>query len=215
MANEIATVEDLRLRLNIENEDDEDKTAALEDRLAEAIGLAQRITGRMLELPDVASDPDDEVTGVWPLRRRRYLRIPDARSVSLVLVDGEEVPARTLTEDGYELIGDPTAWTIRLPAAGMQLEITGTFALWPTPKEVKGAILDLAGRQYKSAEGGLGDVVEHGDDGALITYTERLPLSIRQPFELWQVPMHVGSSFSMHRCVPPVPLPPAGWEVTS
>lgn len=155
----------------------------LEQILDAAVALAATYTGRQLAAVP-ANDGDDPVTVTVRPAGSRYIRVPDAREITELLVDG------TATTD-YTPVGPLDAATvtkIRLLRRGARLvEITGRFGLDPFPADLADAIYVLAARNFHEKDAGYADAVAPGEGAAAAQYFRMMPARVRAVFDSYRV----------------------------
>jgi hypothetical protein len=197
------SLEELKRRVDHRMDVDEDLLA---DDLAAAFLQAQRPApygcGRVLA-PDPARDSDPEVTRALTGTRRR-LRLPDARSVSVVTVDGEAATGyRTLEHRGLlvqlELVDDGR-WSGRWVGGGQEgasfvrrdVAVTGRFGFAQVPEDLAGAIYALAARWHYERQAQYADQVAILEGSAVQSYFRQVPPRVQLVFKSYEVPPAVG-----------------------
>lgn len=159
-------------------------------------------TGRLLA-PDPARDVDAPVTRSLTSTRRR-LRLPDAREVTSVTVDGSAVTDFALIErDGVAVqieLADDGRWSRwpsdaigdNRPYARRTVVVTGRFGFMQIPADLAGAIYQLAARWHYERQAQYADQVEVLEGTAVQAYFRQLPPRVKLVFASWAVPAAVG-----------------------
>jgi hypothetical protein len=192
------SLEELKRRVDHKMDIDEDLLA---DDLAAAVLAAQAPppmgTGRLL-IPDPARDTDPAVTRVLTSTRRR-VRIPDARTITAVSVDGTVTTAFTtllhrglvvqmeFSEDG-RWVPDPGSQVYSIRTVG----VTGRFGFAQVPIDLAGAIYQLAARWHYERQAQYADQVEVMEGTAVQAYFRQLPPRVKLVFAAYAVPAAVG-----------------------
>lgn len=180
-----------------------------EDLLADDLGAAflqaqappPYGTGRLLT-PDPARDDDPVVTRTLTSTGRR-VRIPDARSVASVTVDGAAVTGYqlvsrngvvvqiALADDGNWLRSP--AWVLTPPpVTARTVVVTGRFGFIAIPVDLAGAIYQLAARWHYERQAQYADQVEVLEGTAVQAYYRQLPPRVKLVFASYAVPPAVG-----------------------
>lgn len=197
------SLEELKRRVDHKMDVDEDLLA---DDLAAAFLQAQRPPplgcGRELA-PDPAKDTDPEVTRALSSTRRR-LRLPDARFVSAVALDGAAVTDfRTAEHRGLLVqleIADDGKWSNRWPGGDQEsaafrrraVTVTGRFGYSQIPVDLAGAIYALAARWHYERQAQYADQVAILENTAVQSYFKQVPPRVQLVFRSYAVPMAVG-----------------------
>jgi hypothetical protein len=198
------SLEQLKRRLDITGNDKDD---VLADDLAAAFYQAQAAppygTGRVLA-PDPTRATDDPVVR-RVLSTRRRIRVPDAREITTVTLDGTALTTfEPLEKNGLIVqldIADDYGWTQRsawdcyqegAPFVRRTVVITGRFGFETIPEPLAGAIYVLAGRWHNERQAQYADQVEILEGGAVQSYYRQLPPRVRLAFAEYQVPAAAG-----------------------
>lgn len=193
------SLEELKRRVDHKMNVDEDLLA---DDLASAFLQAQQPPpfgcGRVLA-PSPAKDTDPEVTRALTSTRRR-LRLPDARSVSAVTVDGVAVTGfRTAAHRGLLVqleLADDGKWSNRWPGGDQEspafrrrdVVVTGRFGFAQVPIDLAGAIYALAGRWHYERQAQYADQVAILENTAVQSYFKQVPPRVQLVFKSYAVP---------------------------
>ena len=194
------SLDELKRRVDHKMDIDEDLLA---DDLAAAVLAAQQPpplgSGRLL-IPDPARDSDVPVTRTVTSTRRR-VRIPDARAITDVVVDGS-----LLATTAYSILwhrglavqvtfADDGRW-IAVPGVSVPsnrtVEIIGHFGFAPIPVDLAGAIYQLAARWHYERQAQYADQVEVMEGAAVQAYYRQLPPRVKLVFASYAVPAAVG-----------------------
>ena len=174
------TVEELRNgHLNVQGKD-----AFLELLLASASEFVAGETRRNLT---PALDPDDPVDVTIRTRGRRFLRLPDAREVTAVVLDDVAL----IAEEDYDLHQANRGETfvkLEVLRHSRTAVITGRFGLDPVPEDLRDAIYTLAARNYHEKDAMYGDVVAPSEEGGAVSFFRQVPPRVRAILTSWQVP---------------------------
>jgi hypothetical protein len=172
-------------------DEDEFLTSALEG----AVGYVGRRTVRQLTpVPPEDEDPPITLTTASSpavrVKARRFLRVPDAREVTALTINGVAI-----TE--YELRRQPqpdspapvidvldAALLVDRPA----IEITGRFGFSPVPPELVDGVLALAAQRYQERNGNWGTQQRSDEFGMSGPYGQ-LDLATRATLAGYQVPL--------------------------
>lgn len=192
------SLEELKRRVDHKMTVDEDLLA---DDLAAAVLQAQAPppfgTGRLL-FADPERDTDPVVTRTVTSTRRR-VRVPDARTITVVEVDGVEVTDYT-TISHRDLIVQVTlaedgSW-VPIPGESVYsdrtVEVTGRFGFVQVPVDLAGAIYQLAARWHYERQAQYADQVEVMEGAAVQAYFRQLPPRVKLVFAGYAVPSAVG-----------------------
>lgn len=196
------SLEDLKRRVDHKMDVDDDLLA---DDLTAAFMQAQAPppygSGRLL-IPDPARDADPAVTRTLTSTGRR-VRIPDARSVASVTVDGTAVTGYqlvsrngvvvqvALADDGNWLRSP--AWALSPPpVTARTVVVTGRFGFAQVPVDLAGAIYQLAARWHYERQAQYADQVEVLEGTAVQAYYRQLPPRVKLVFASYAVPPAVG-----------------------
>lgn len=196
------SVEELKRRVDHTMNVDEDLLA---DDLAAAFLQAQAPppygTGRLLT-PDPARDDDAPVERTLTTTARR-VRVPDARSVSAVTLDGSATTDYQLVpRNGVYVqiaLGDDGQWT-RSPGYSQSwppvmertVVVTGRFGFIAIPVDLAGAIYQLAARWHYERQAQYADQVEVLEGTAVQSYYRQLPPRVKLVFASYEVPSAAG-----------------------
>lgn len=164
--------------------------------------------------PAMPTDPDVEPPepAIWrvALAGRRMVRIPDARELVSVTVDGAAVTSELESTgvggtvaawwgfssapgcqpSGYRLYARPghPAHAILLPGAGGGvLELQGYFGFHPTPPGIRLAVLQWAHRVYNEVLSRGADQVADPEGGAW-AYFRQIPAGIASEIDRYWIP---------------------------
>lgn len=196
------SVEELKRRVDHRMNVDEDLLA---DDLAAAFLQAQAPppygTGRLLT-PDPARDDDAPVERTLTTTARR-VRVPDARSVSAVTLDGSATTDYQLVpRNGVYVqiaLGDDGQWTRSPgysqswpPVTERTVVVTGRFGFIAIPVDLAGAIYQLAARWHYERQAQYADQVEVLEGTAVQSYYRQLPPRVKLVFASYAVPPAVG-----------------------
>jgi hypothetical protein len=177
-------------------------------QVADAAELfAARYTGRLLQ-PDPAfvdgtppADTADPVTKRIVIRGHRrqspWIRIPDAREITAVTLDGTALTA----DVDYELSPPdaPTATHLELIGPRRRayyyedweprriVEVTGRFGFSTVPPDLYRAIMELAARRIYEQAAGFVDAVQSAEWGTR-QYVKQMPTSVRAVFDSYVIP---------------------------
>lgn len=115
----------------------------------------------------------------------RLIRVPDARQVTTVTIDGAATTA-------WRLIGRQPAGTtpypwLRLDArTSGHLQITGKFGFTALPAALADAVYTHAARHYRERDALYGDTVAL-DDGQVVTFDRAMPARVRATYRAYRV----------------------------
>lgn len=150
------------------------------------------------------------VTWRTAIAGRRMIRVPDARELTAVRVDGATIsseldaaggnaaswwgwsgtPAPLCTNGGYRLYARPghPAHAILIPTYGARvLELEGYFGFHPTPPDVRLAVLEWAARAYHERNARMADSVADPEGGAW-SYFRQIPAGIAATLDRYWIP---------------------------
>lgn len=165
------TVEALREYVNVDSDRDD---VVLERRLNAALGALASHTRRLFTPrpalvavapptdPATYEDTADPVAFTRPVRSARWVRVPDARDVTSISVDGV---ATTDFELHRNRDSDPDEWPyvwIELgspPSTATRCEVTGRFGFVDFDDELEDAIYTVAAHRHFSADAGYADAI--------------------------------------------------------
>jgi hypothetical protein len=202
------SLEALKRRVDHKMEVDEDLLA---DDLVSAFMQAQRPwpfgTGRLLA-PDPPHDSDAAVTRTVVTTRRR-VRVPDARQIDSVTLDGVAVTgygARSHDDLVVQLaLADDGAWTahggnvsgdaagyLGYDPMGRTVVVTGRFGFARIPEDLAGAIYQLAARWHYERQAQYADQVEILEGAAVQAYFRQLPPRVKLVFQSYALPAGIG-----------------------
>lgn len=197
------SVEELKRRVDHTMDVDEDLLA---DDLAAAFLQAQAPppygTGRLLT-PDPARDTDPAVTRTLTSTGRR-VRVPDARSIASVTLDGTTVTDyQAVSRNGVVVqlaLADDSRW-LRSPiwteptwptVTARTVVVTGRFGFIAVPVDLAGAIYQLAARWHYERQAQYADQVEVLEGTAVQSYYRQVPPRVKLVFASYAVPPAVG-----------------------
>jgi hypothetical protein len=192
------SLEELKRRVDHKMDLDEDLLA---DDLAAAVLAAQAPpplgTGRLL-IPDPTRDSDPVVERALMSTRRR-VRVPDARTITAVTVDGVAPTSYTTVLHRGLIVqlqpSDDGSW---VPQSGTQtyssrtVVVTGRFGFAQIPVDLAGAIYQLAARWHYERQAQYADQVEVMEGAAVQAYYRQLPPRVKLVFASYAVPTAVG-----------------------
>jgi hypothetical protein len=196
------TLEGLKLRVDHTMDTDDDM---LLDDLTAAFLQAQAPppygTGRLLA-SDPASD-DDPPAARGSTSTSRRVRVPDARSITSVTLDGTAVADyQPVSRNGVVVqlaLGDDGNWTRSLgyteswpPVTARTVVVTGRFGFAQIPVDLAGAIYQLAARWHYERQAQYADQVEVLEGTAVQSYYRQLPPRVKLVFASYAVPPAVG-----------------------
>lgn len=196
------SLEELKRRVDHTMDVDEDLLA---DDLSAAFLQAQAPppygTGRLLT-PDPARDDDPVVTRTLTSTGRR-VRLPDARAVTTVTLDGTAVTDYQLvSRNGVYVqvaLGDDGQWPHSTgyveswpPSPSRTVVVTGRFGFIAIPVDLAGAIYQLAARWHYERQAQYADQVEVLEGTAVQAYYRQLPPRVKLVFATYAVPSVVG-----------------------
>lgn len=194
------SLEDLKRRLDRTMDVDDDLLA---DDLAAAFKAAgappPKGCGRELS-PDPPRSTDAAVTRTV-LSTRRRVRIPDAREITAVTVDGTATTAyATLERDGLIVqldLDDDGQWTDRWRGSDLQegratirrtIAVTGRFGFAVLPDDLIGAIYVLAARWHYERDALFADQVAVLEGTAVQSYYRQIPPRVALAFAAYAIP---------------------------
>jgi hypothetical protein len=196
------SLEDLKRRVDHTMDVDDDLLA---DDLAAAFLQAQAPppygTGRLLT-PDPVRDADAPVTRTLTSTGRR-VRVPDARSLSTVTLDGTAVTDyQAVSRNGVVVqlaLADDSRW-LRSPGwqeswppvTSRTVVVTGRFGFLAVPVDLAGAIYQLAARWHYERQAQYADQVEVLEGTAVQSYYRQVPPRVKLVFASYAVPPAVG-----------------------
>jgi hypothetical protein len=150
--------------------------------------FAERWCGRTFS-PDPPIDPElgdvaPAVTKYRSARGKRFVRVPDLRVATSVVLDGV-----TLTDyfiDSY--VTPATHIELASTTTGRgELAITGRWGFSPPPDDAKIAILQLAARGWSRRDARWSDTVQT-PDGAVFFYSRNMPDEVANVFRSYRIP---------------------------
>jgi hypothetical protein len=194
------TLAGLKRRLDRITDVDDDLLA---DDLAAAVAAAAAAPpkgcGRELS-PDPPRETDPVVARRVLTSRRRF-RVPDAREITAVTVDGTATTAyETLEKDGLIVqldLVDDGMWTDRWRGSDLQegrayirrvVTITGRFGFAVLPDDLAGAIYVLAARWHYERAALFADQVAILEGSAVQSYFRQIPPRVALAFARYAVP---------------------------
>ena len=193
------TLEALKARLGLElDADDDELQGYLDAALAQAQAPAPNGCGRLLTPnPPGDSDPDVELTFQMTGHR---LRVPDARALAAVEVDGVAAAYRSLSHKGHIVAitvarADPVYETPVLPAE-RTVTLTGRFGFASIPDDLLEAIYMLAARYHYEKAAQYADQVAVLEGSAVQSYFRQLPPRVKLAFATYTVPSFAGMSLA-------------------
>ncbi len=164
--------------------DDEVLQAYLDEALEQAQAPPPHGCGRLL-IPDPEDEDDDPVQRRIRAHGGRFVRIPDAREITEVLVDDDVVTDYETKSRNGVIVG------LELPDECDAVKVTGRFGLWPIPASLGGAIYILAARSYYEQAAQFADQVEVLEGTAVHSYYRQLPPRTKLAFASFTVPSDV------------------------
>jgi hypothetical protein len=192
----VPTIDELKRYVDIEGGADDE---LLQTELDGEIQRCAAYTGRQLtKLP--ASDTEPAVTLSIAQRGRRFVRVPDAREITAVVVDGVAATDYQLIKAGMPRDGS-VYLAIELYAAAhahehhhhhhrgehpQTVEVTGRFGFDPFPDDLRVAILTEAARHVYERSAGFADSVATGEWGGR-SYAKQLGPRSRQVYDSYQL----------------------------
>ncbi len=120
--------------------------------------------------------------------RNGRIRVPDARTITAVTVDGSAVTGYEPSVDhGYitHIVIDPNAlgaaaWVDNWPHRARPIAVvTGTFGMDPIPDDLADAIYTHAARNWKEKEAMYADQVMLDEGGAVVNYFRSMPPRVK------------------------------------
>lgn len=161
----------------------------LERKLLSAFQIVQhpppRGCGRLLVLDPAPTelDPDpDPVQKRIVARGRRFVRVPDAREITEVLGDGEQISDyEPIERDGYIVC-------LELTDRYKVVEVTGHFGFATIPDDLLEAIYTLAARAYYERAAQYSDQVAIADGMGVQAYYRQLPPRVKLILGAFAVP---------------------------
>lgn len=147
--------------------------------LVGAFELAKDITGRQLD--PLSPTP---VTITRLARGRKMVRVPDARTVTAVLVDGVEQAEVELHHQPRE---DSPAPVLEVFRRGRRVQVTGLFGFTSLPAELADAVYTHAARNFHERKALYADILASAEYGTQ-TYLRQLPARVRDVYTAYQVP---------------------------
>lgn len=196
------SLEELKRRVDHKMDVDEDLLA---DDLAAAFMQAQRPAphgcGRLLA-PNPAKDSDPPVVETVRTTRRRA-RVPDARSIASVMLDGTAVTDYVArSKDGLVVqlaLADDGRWTERPLGLGegrgfveRTVAVTGRFGFAQIPPDLAGAIYALAARWHYERAAQYADQVAVLENTAVQSYFRQVPPRVQLVFSSYALPAGIG-----------------------
>jgi hypothetical protein len=169
----------------------------LADILKGVSGRIERYTGRIFAPdPPLEGDPPEDTadpvtrTVVRDLSKRvRRVRIPDARALTEVKIDGVVVTGWKLR--GGDLPDRPAPW-LKLPGDQLwedevDVALTGRFGFNPTPDDLLNeAVYPISARHWHKRQAMWGDAVEL-PQGGLVSYFRQFDPSVRDVIESYVI----------------------------
>lgn len=114
---------------------------------------------------------------------RRYVRIPDAREITRVVIDGVELP-----RDRYEVLErDDHIVRLDLKRRSRVAVITGRFGFLTLPANLREAIYILAARAFYERAAQYADQVAIAEGAAIQSYYRQLPPRTKLVFATFTV----------------------------
>ena len=138
-------------------------------------------TGRQLEKLPAEGTGSVVVTAV--VNGRRFVRVPDARTITAVELDDAAVAAT-----GYQLHSGRggTIVSIELASRGTTCEVTGTFGLDPLPADLKEAIYVHAAASYHDRES-LHSQRQSSEEYGSFQFARFLPVDVKRTYDSYIV----------------------------
>jgi hypothetical protein len=197
------TLADLKQRIDVRLTGVDDM---LRDYLIGALEQAQAPPpngcGRLL-IPNPATADDDPVT-LTLQTFNRYVRVPDAREITEVLVDDVEATDYVALSQNDHIVqltlSDASCAGHLYPFTGVYrssgqpriVKVTGRFGFETIPKGLREAIYILAGRAYYERQAQYADQVVIGETGATQAYYRQLPPRTKLTFSTYTVAKGLG-----------------------
>lgn len=170
----------LKARLDVTRTDNDSLLQAILDA---ALDTAAAETRRQLGPLGGAGDPPVAVTRT--INAQRAIRVPDARSLTTVTVDGAAVT-------GWQLAGRRPAGTQPAPYLILPAPTTGTvvatglYGFTTLPAALADAIYTHAARHYRERDALYGDTVTL-DDGSDVHFYRQFPVRVRAVYDLYRI----------------------------
>lgn len=166
-------IEELKSYVNIEGADHD---VALQLQLDAAIEEFSHTGRRLTPLPANEADPPAAVTR--RIDGSRWVRIPDAREVTLVTVDGVATDQWELRKNKATDPDDHPRPFLELLRGGLVCEVTGRFGFVEIPADMKDAIYSIAARRMYERESGFVDAIRTNAFGDR-TYFKQFPAGVQ------------------------------------
>ena len=170
----------LKARLDVTRTDNDVLLQAILDA---ALDTAAAETRRQLGPLGGTGDPPVAVTRT--LDGQRAIRVPDARSIATVTIDGAAVT-------GWQLAGRRPAGTtpapyliLPAPATGT-VAATGQYGFTTLPAALADAIYTHAARHYRERDALYGDTITL-DDGSDVHFYRQFPARVRAVYDLYRI----------------------------
>jgi hypothetical protein len=191
----VPTLDELKRYVDVEGGADDE---LLQTELDGEIQRCAAYTARQLtKLP--ASDTEPAVTVSLEQRGRRFVRVPDAREVTAVVVDGVAVTDYQLIRAAMPHDGS-VYLAVELYAAAhahgehhhnraehpQTVEVTGRFGFDPFPDDLRVAILTETARHVYERAAGFADSVATGEWGGR-SYAKQLGSRARQVYDSYKL----------------------------
>lgn len=142
-----------------------------------AVGFVGATYTRRALLPLAATEVRRRVNG------SRFIRVPDARTVTSVVIDG-------VAQSDFERLDSPgashTTTMIEVFASGQVALVVGEFGMGTVPPDLVEAIMALASRRYWQRAAGLSDSVQ-SDEYGTATYFRAMPAEVRMVLDSYRV----------------------------
>jgi hypothetical protein len=140
------------------------------------------------------TDTNPPVAKTFTVRSSSFVRVPDLRTVSSVVLGGMTLDASD-PYPAYELWGaegEPHTH-IRILRAAVSpfassniLTITGRWGFLEVPDDVKDACATWVARAYKKKDANYADTVQQGIEGAAFQYLNQIPAEIKMTMDSYR-----------------------------
>ncbi len=180
---------DFKSYANITKSDKDDLLEQILDGVSDA---AQDEAGRLFS-PDPTYDTAEAVTRIVLAEGRRLLRVPDARTVTLVETGDRQDDLTALEDTDWELVqlrADEPATNLRLEARPYRwVKVTGRFGFASVPEDVKLAVLVWAARVAAERDARQGEQQQDADGASVTYFRQSMPLVARTVLHGYRVPV--------------------------
>jgi hypothetical protein len=137
--------------------------------------------------PPTVADTADPVVHEAFVNGSRWIRVPDAREITRVEIDGREITGYVLHSHRFPANGPVTH--VEIFVRGRVARVTGRFGFVELPEELREAIIATAA--HRVAKESTGHVDVRSDEYGSRQWSKRIPSEARMVFTNYTVPSDV------------------------